>query len=76
MKAESHGLAPTVGAVALFLPLFYRADGVVRAPTRVKAIRAFAELKVKDRLKHLSDGLLDEAVEHRSDAQCIAMGED
>jgi hypothetical protein len=44
-------------------------DGHVRAAPRAKPVAVFRERRIESGLEHLQDGLLDEAVDHRRDAE-------
>jgi hypothetical protein len=46
-----------------------RQDGIVRASARTEAVAVLAEDRIKDRLQHLQERLLDQAVQHRGDAK-------
>jgi hypothetical protein len=44
-------------------------NGVVRASARPEAVAVLAEGRIKDRLQHLQQGLLDQTIRHRRDAK-------
>lgn len=46
-----------------------RQDGIVRTSARAEAVAVLAEVGIKDRLQDLQERLLDQAVQHRGDAE-------